>query len=74
LISEIHAGSPAENAGLRAGDIVIDFGGATIPNVDALHRELSDDKIGVAIPIRVLRNGEPRRLIVVPADPAATAP
>jgi S1-C subfamily serine protease len=74
LISEIHAGSPAENAGLRAGDIVIDFGGATIPNVDALHRELTDDKIGVAIPIRVLRNGEPRRLIVVPADPAATAP
>lgn len=74
LISEVHAGSPADAAGLRAGDVIIDLGGVTIANVDVLQRELTGDKIGVAIPIRILRHGEPRRLIVVPADPAATAP
>ena len=70
LLSEVHAGSPADAAGLRAGDIVIDFAGSPITTVDALHRELTGDRIDAHIPVRLLRQGAPRRVIVVPADPA----
>jgi S1-C subfamily serine protease len=74
LVSEVHAHSPADVAGLRPGDIVIDFAGTPITDVDALHRELTGDRVDVPVPIRILRHGEPRRLMIVPADPAAIGP
>lgn len=74
LISQVHPSSPADTAGLRAGDIVIDFAGTPVTSVDALHRELTGDRVGVPVPLRILRRGSPRGVIVVPVDPAATGP
>jgi S1-C subfamily serine protease len=71
LISEVQAGSAADAAGLKAGDIVIDFGGAPVATIDALHRELKGERIGQPIPVRILREGAPRRIVVIPAEPAA---
>jgi S1-C subfamily serine protease len=72
LVSEVQPGSPADTGGLRAGDILIDFGGTPVAGVDMLHRELTGERIGQPIPIRVLRGGVTRRLVVVPAEPAAS--
>jgi S1-C subfamily serine protease len=74
VISEVQGGSPADAAGLRAGDIVIDFAGAPVTDVDTLHRQLTADRIDVPVPVRILRRGSPRRLIVVPSEPLVTAP
>ena len=71
LISEVQAGSAADAAGLQPGDVVIDFGGAPVTSIDELHRELKGDRIGQPIPLRILRQGAPRRVVVVPAEPAA---
>ena len=49
------------------GDILIDFGGTPLRSIDALHRELTGERIGTPVPVRVLRRGAPRRLVVVPA-------
>lgn len=73
VITEVQKGSPADQAGLRSGDIVVDFAGAPIDDLDALLRLLTEDRINVPVPIRILRQGAPRRVIVVPADPAASA-
>jgi S1-C subfamily serine protease len=62
--------SPADEAGLRAGDLLVDFGGVPIGGVDDLVRLLTDATIGVATPVRVLRHGAPRRVIVVPRESA----
>jgi S1-C subfamily serine protease len=70
LVSEVQAGSPADAGGLQAGDVVIDFGGTPVATIDALHRELKGEHIGKPVPLRVLRHGTPRRLVVVPAEPA----
>ena len=70
LVSEVQAGSPADTAGLQAGDMVIDFGGTPVATIDALHKELKGEHIGKPVPLRVLRRGMPRRLVVVPAEPA----
>jgi S1-C subfamily serine protease len=69
LIAEVVPQSAADRAGLRAGDVVIDFGGAPIDTVDALHAELSGKWIGQPVPVRILRGGVPRRIVVVPAEP-----
>jgi S1-C subfamily serine protease len=60
--------SPADDAGLKAGDLLIDFGGVPIGGADDLVRLLTDASIGVATPVRVLRRGSPRRLLVVPRE------
>ena len=57
LVSEVQPGSAADAAGLRPGDVLIDFGGTPIRTVDALHRELTGDRIGQPVPVRVLRRG-----------------
>ena len=69
-ITGVTSRSPADEAGLRAGDLVIDFGGVPITGVDDLVRLLTDAAIGVATPVRILRHGAPRRVIVVPREGA----
>jgi S1-C subfamily serine protease len=68
LVSEVRPGSPADAAGLRPGDMVIDLAGSPIADVDALHRQLTGDRIGVPVPLRVLRHGTPRRIVIVPSE------
>ena len=69
LITGVHAGSAADNAGLKAGDVLIDFAGTPLTSPDDLVRLLTADRIGDPVPVRILRNAEPRRLIVVPSEP-----
>jgi len=69
-ITGVTAKSPADDAGLRAGDLLIDFGGVPVASVDDLVRLLTDAAIGVATPVRILRHGAPRRVIVVPRESA----
>ena len=67
-LTAVTSKSPADEAGLRPGDLLIDFGGVPIGGADDLVRLLTDATIGVATPVRVLRHGAPRRLIVVPRE------
>ncbi len=70
LITEVQPKSPADAAGLRPGDVLIDFGGTPTSGPDDLIRLLHADCIGQAVPVRVLRTSEPRRIVVVPEEPA----
>jgi S1-C subfamily serine protease len=67
----IHAvtdGSPAQAAALQPGDLIIDFNGEAVSSIDDLHRLLTEDRIGDVIPIRVLRRGELKRVLVTPRE------
>ena len=68
VLTSVTPKSPAEDAGLRPGDLLIDFGGVPVGGTDDLVRLLTDATIGVATPVRVLRAGAPRRLLVVPRE------
>jgi S1-C subfamily serine protease len=68
LVASIDPGSPAATAGLRDGDIIVRFGDDIVSGVDALHRQLVGDRVGVATNVTVLRRGERRALIVVPTE------
>ncbi|MCC7125600.1 MAG: trypsin-like peptidase domain-containing protein [Acidobacteria bacterium] len=60
--------SPADAAGLRPGDLILDFGGTPVSGVDDLVRLLTDSAIGQVTPLRILRHGAPRRVLVTPRE------
>ena len=68
LVVSIEAGSPAQTAGMREGDIVVAFAGRPVAGIDELHRELVDERIGIPTTVTVIRGVEQLRMNVVPAE------
>jgi S1-C subfamily serine protease len=68
IVLAAEAGSPAQKAGLREGDVIIRFGGQPVAGVDDLHRLLTDTQVGVRSPITILRRTERLELIIVPQE------
>jgi S1-C subfamily serine protease len=68
LAASIEAGSPAAQAGLQEGDIVVAFGEEAVTGIDDLHRLLTDDLIGAPAALTILRRGAKRQMTVVPAE------
>jgi S1-C subfamily serine protease len=68
LVLSVELDSPASRAGIRAGDVIIGLGNHPVAGVDDLHRQLTEERIGVPVPLRVLRGGHARRVTVVPAE------
>jgi S1-C subfamily serine protease len=67
-VVQLLAGSPAAAAGVRPGDLLLALDGHRVEGVADLQRALDDDLIGRAVPLRVVRGGEPRELEVRPAE------
>ena len=68
LVASIEDESPAADAGVRTGDVILSFAGTAVGGIDDLHRLLSEERIGIPIPLVVLRRGERRQLTIVPAE------
>ncbi|MBB5081422.1 S1C family serine protease [Nonomuraea endophytica] len=65
-VVEVVAGSPAERAGLRGGDLVLSVGRTPVGDAQSLQRLMFADAIGRPLPITVYRNGA---LVDVIAEP-----
>jgi hypothetical protein len=57
-ISGVSEGSPAEKAGLKAGDVIVKFAGKTITGLYDLSFALKEKKPGDEVEVVVIRNGE----------------
>ncbi len=66
LVVSIEPGSPAERAGLQVGDVIAEFAGQPIPSIDALHKLLTDSRIGNKTAMTVVRHTEKLAMEVVP--------
>lgn len=67
-VTAVSEGSAAAEAELRPGDVILEFAGETVRGVDDLHRLLTEDRIGQLVPIKILRRGELRRILVTPRE------
>ncbi len=58
LISQVYEGSPAEKAGLKAGDVAIEIDGVKITNSQDVVREVLKKQVGQKVNFVVLREGK----------------
>ena len=54
-VVEVAPGSPAERAGLRAEDLIVELGGRPVERVDDVQRLMTHEAIGRRLNVRVLR-------------------
>jgi serine protease Do len=67
-VIEVVPGSPADRAGLRAEDLIVELGGRRIAAVDDIQRLMVADLIGAPVRARVLRGGESLEVELVPSE------
>ena len=57
LVLEIVEGGPAEKAGLQVGDVITQFNGQTVMDMDSLVKQVNEAKIGSIADMYVIRDG-----------------
>lgn len=67
-LAEVVTGSPADRAGLRRGDLVLDVGRQPVEDAQGIQRQLFGDAIGRPLPVTVLRNGAMVDVVAVPTE------
>ena len=67
-VVEVVEGSPAADAGLRAGDLIIEADGEAVADAGALQRLMSGERIGQDVTLRIDRGGQLTAVEVVPAE------
>lgn len=67
-IREVQAGSPAAQAGLNGGDLIVRLDGATVTGVDDLFRMLDERRIDTAVTLTIVRGSELTDVEVRPID------
>jgi S1-C subfamily serine protease len=67
-VQSVESGGPADKAGLRPGDVIVQFEGRPVDSIDALHKVLDEASIGRSINLWVLRDGNLKSMPAVPAE------
>jgi serine protease Do len=64
LVADVTAGSPAEKAGIRAGDIITKFNGKPVRDSRQLKLQVAQTSPKAKVPVEVLRDGTTKTLSV----------
>ncbi len=64
LVSRVMPDSPAARAGLRSGDIIVQYGDQPIESASALPPAVTKTPVGEQVPLTVIREGKERRINV----------
>ncbi|MGD0138278.1 MAG: trypsin-like peptidase domain-containing protein [Tepidisphaeraceae bacterium] len=68
LVIQVEPGSPADRAGVRQGDIIIEFDGLPIEHMDELYRQLTEERVGKTAEMVVLRGLDKQALLITPEE------
>lgn len=71
LITQVTAGSPAADAGLQVGDIILNINGHPIQNSGQVRNSIGLERAGSTITMQVLRQGKNQSINLVTANPMA---
>ena len=64
LVGEIVPGSPAEKAGFKSGDVILDFNNKTVTDSGHLRLQVAGIAPGSTVPAKILRDGKQETLTV----------
>ncbi len=68
LVAEVNADSPADKAGIKRGDIIIEFNGHPIGEMNDLPRLVADTAPGTKASVKVLRDGKEKTFNVTVSE------
>ena len=71
FVSVVDAGGPAEQAGLKVGDVITAVDGRPARNVSQLEKLALVHQVGDSIPVTFVRSGAPTDTAIVLGNPAA---
>ncbi|MBF0571467.1 MAG: trypsin-like peptidase domain-containing protein [Candidatus Omnitrophica bacterium] len=64
LVNRVMHGSPAEDAGIQRGDVVLSVAGVTITDKDEIPKVVQNFRAGENVNVRILRNGREDEILV----------
>lgn len=64
LVGKVEPDGPAENAGMKSGDVIIEFNGENISEMETLPRVVARTQVGKNVKVIVLRKGKEKTLEV----------
>lgn len=68
LVEEVTSGGPAEQAGVRKGDLIVEFDGERVRSVRQFTRLVQETPAGRSVPTTVLREGQRTTMSVTPRE------
>jgi serine protease Do len=68
LIQNVMDDSPAQRAGLKRNDVIVEFDGAAVGDLQKFRLRVAEQQVGKSVPVKVLRDGQPVRLTVKLAE------
>jgi S1-C subfamily serine protease len=74
LVTSVERNSPAEQAGVQEGDVIVGYGDQTVASIDDLHRLLGKERVGLRTPLTIIRHGIRETLGIVAEDSRALGP
>lgn len=78
LVNQVYEGSPAEKAGLKRGDVIVELNDKPVKDGDALVKTVLETRVGEEVKLDVVRDGKPVALklvtAVMPDDSNPVAP
>ncbi len=69
-ISEVEKESPAEKAGLKSGDVILEYNGEHVEGAAQLRRLVSETTPGHTVPVVIWRDGHEQTLNITVGQPA----
>jgi S1-C subfamily serine protease len=67
-VVQVVEGGPAERAGMRPEDLIVELDGTAIEGMDELQRVVVSELIGRPVRAKVVREGREQDLELVPAE------
>jgi serine protease Do len=64
LVADVTSGSPAEKAGIKAGDIITEFNGKTVRDSRYLKLQVGQTAPNSTVPVKIVRDGSTKNLQV----------
>jgi serine protease Do len=68
LVAKVLHGGAADKAGVKSGDVIVEFSGKQVKNVRKLQVMVAEVKVNTLVPMKVIRNGKTLKIEVKITD------